>query len=466
MVEIVFGELRFFKSAFSRSRTWLWFCLMVVAFMGNCDPIGGIAGLVRTLGLDISAYSGFLNFFQSTAIDRAALQASVFHWLRLRFKDKIVTIGGRELLILDAKKQAKSGKRMPGVKWHHQESSSASKKEYVTAHSFECLGLAINCVGCVSCLVFLIRMIDGVRKHNRDGRTLKEKVGDLITTNTSILTGRLVVCDAWYAAQQILLPAMRVSATIVTRVGKDAVACCDPIRKAGARGRPPIYGDTVKLLSLFGSLKLIADQVKNCSGQMQDVTYWSIKLMWKPIKRKVLFVGSQDANGRKIILLCTDLSLCPLEVIQAYVYRSSIEHTFWLSTQFFVSWTYRFSTKLPLVNSSLKGNFNLHWSSLQLREAFQNKVQAYEIFLTMGFLAHSMFVYLGMKFKSDSINDNILFFRSKNRESGASIPIMRAIFCADYRNFIHSAKSSSEPGKFLIDKHKVASSDRKSRKAS
>ena len=174
MIEIVFGELRFFKSAFSRSRTWLWFCLMVVAFMGNCDPIGGIAGLVRTLGLDISAYSGFLNFFQSTAIDRAALQASVFHWLRLRFKDKIVTIGGRELLILDAKKQAKSGKRMPGVKWHHQESSSASKKEYVTAHSFECLGLAINCVGCVSCLVFLIRMIDGVRKHNRDGRTLKE----------------------------------------------------------------------------------------------------------------------------------------------------------------------------------------------------------------------------------------------------------------------------------------------------
>ncbi len=465
MIETVFGELKFFRNSFSRSRTWLWFCLIIVAFMGNCDPIGGIAGLVRTLGLDISTYSGFLHFFQSSAIDRAALQLSVFHWLRLRFKDKIVTIGGRELLILDAKKQAKSGKKMPGVKWHHQESSSTSKKEYVTAHSFECLGFAINSMGCVSCLVFLIRMIDGVRNHNRDGRTLKEKVGGMIATNSSIFAGRLVVCDAWYAAQQILLPAMQVSATIVTRVGKDAVACYDPIRKAGSRGRPPIYGATVKLLSLFGALEMIAGQVKNCSGEIQDVTFWSIELMWQPIKQKVLFVGSQDANGRKIILLCTDLSLDPLEVIQAYMYRSSIEHTFWLSTQFFVSWTYRFWTKLPIINSSFKGNFNLHFCSEQLREAFQNKVQAYEIFLTMGFLAHSMFVYLGMKLKNDSINDNILFFRSKNRESGASIPIMRAIFCSNYRNFIHSAKSSSEPGKFLIDKHKFAANERERRKA-
>ncbi len=342
---------------------------------------------------------------------------SLFAWIRNPFKDFVVTIGGKELLILDAKKQAKSGKRMPGVKWHHQVSSSSSKKEYVTAHSFECIGLAVNCLGCVSCLIFLIRMIDGFIKHNRDSKTLKEKVGDLIAANPSLLAGRIVVCDAWYAAQQIIGPAMRNSATIVTRVGKNAIACYEPIRKLGARGRPTKYGEEVKLLGLFDILENMIGEVKSCSGDTQHVTYWSIELMWQPIKQKVLFVGSKDESGRRVVLLCTDLNINPLEIIQTYVYRSSIEHSFWLSTQFFSSWTYRFWTKLPIVKASLKGNFNLHWCSSHLRKTFHEKIQAYETFLTIGFLAHAMFLFLGMSFKSNKINDNILFFRFRNREA-------------------------------------------------
>lgn len=230
MIEIVLKEMEFFRDAFSRKSTWLWACLTVMAFMGNCDPIGGVSGLIRTLGLDGASYGNMLGFFQSSAVNITAFQNCLFAWITNRFKGMIVTIGGKELLILDAKKQAKSGKRMPGVKWHHQESSSSSKKEYVTAHSFECMGFAVNCLGCVSCLVFLIRMIDGYRNHNRDAKTLKEKVGDLITTNPHILAGRVLVCDAWYAAERIIKPAMEVSTTIITRVGKNAVACCEPAR--------------------------------------------------------------------------------------------------------------------------------------------------------------------------------------------------------------------------------------------
>ena len=72
MVDIIFRELEFFKGTFSRSRTWLWFCLTTLAFMGNCDPIGGVAGLVRTLGLEAAAYESMLGLFHSSAVNRAS----------------------------------------------------------------------------------------------------------------------------------------------------------------------------------------------------------------------------------------------------------------------------------------------------------------------------------------------------------------------------------------------------------
>lgn len=466
MIAIIFNELIFFKEVFSRTKTWKWFGIAVLAFMGNCDPLGGISGLVRSLNLDASIYNSLVWFFQSSSINPISLQLHIFSWMQKRFKSFIVKIGDKELLILDAKKQAKSGKRMPGVKWHHQNSQSSSKKEFVTAHSFECLGLAINCIGCVSCLIFLIKMIDGFKLHNRDIRTLKEKVGDLIEKYSPILSGRIVVCDAWYAAQQIINSAMNISTTIITRVGKNAVACYDPITKMGVRGRPSKYGEDIKLLSLFNTLKTIVGEVKNCSGDAQKVTFWSITLMWKPIKQKVLFVGSTDDKNRKIVLLCTDLKIDPLEIIQAYVYRSSIEHSFWLSTQFFSSWTYRFWTKLPLINENLKGDFNLHYCCDRFKRIFQGKIQAYEIFLTIGFFAHAMFLFLGLEFKNKKINENILFFRFRNRSAGASIPIMRAMFVNEYQNYIRSEHSSSELGKFLLEKHWKRTLDSPLRKVS
>ena len=460
MIDTIFTELNFFKNSFSRTKTWIWFCIAVIAFMGTCDPLGGVSGLVRSLGLNGAVYGSLLGFFQSSAVNRPALQYNLFNWIRAKFMEFVVTIDGKELLILDAKKQAKSGKRMPGVKWHHQDSSSSSKKEYVTAHSFECLGIAINCLGCVTCLLFLVRMIDGFKSHNRDSKTLKQKVGDLILSNSAILAGRVVVCDAWYAAQQILIPAMEVSSTIITRVGKSAVACYEPIKTEKKRGRPLKYGKEFKLLSMFDSLDNSIGEVKNCSGEAKSVTYWSIELLWRPIKQKVLFVGSKDEKGRKIVLLCTDLKMDPLKVIQAYVYRSSIEHSFWLSTQFFSTWTYRFWTKLPVIKSDLKGNFNLHRSNSQLKECFHSKVQSYEIFLTVGFLAHAMFLFLGLNYKEGKIKDNIVFFRFRSRESGASVPIMRAMFVSEYHNFIRFGKSDTEQGKLLIQKYKECDLDR------
>ncbi len=462
MLHIVFKELIFFKESFSRKKTWLWFSLIAIAFMGNCDPLGGVSGLVRSLGLGESVYNGLIGFFQSSGINLYSLQKSIFDWIRTRFRNNLVLIGGKELLILDAKKQAKSGKRMPGVKWNHQDSSSASKKEFVTAHNFECMGIAVNCLGSVSCLIFLARMLDGFVKHNRDNQSLKERVGSLIGNNDFIMANRILACDAWYAAQQVIVPALQVSSTIITRVGKTAVGCYEPIKKkSGAQGRPPIYGKKVKLLSLFDTLKTLTGEVRGCSGEIQKVTYWSIELMWQPIKQKVLFVGSKDEKGRRVVLLCTDLSMNPVDVIQAYVYRSSIEHSFWLSTQFFRTWTYRFWTKLDLVNFDLKGNFNLHWCNRQLRGAFQAKVQSYEVFLTIGFLAHAMYLYIGLVFRDKKINENIIFFRSRNREAGASIPILRAIFVNEYQHFTRSGSSIEELGKFILKKYKFCDKKQK-----
>ena len=92
-------------------------------------------------------------------------------------------------------------------------------------------------------------------------------------------------------------------------------------------GRPRKYGEEIKLNELFVTAK---DKFKKAEvmlyGKKSKVSYYSVDLIWRPIKSKIRFV-LVEYQGNKIILMSSNLEFAPLTIIQLYGHRFKIEVT-------------------------------------------------------------------------------------------------------------------------------------------
>jgi hypothetical protein len=59
-----------------------------------------------------------------------------------------------------------------------------------------------------------------------------------------------------------------------------------------------------------------------------SIRYRSLDLVWRPIRRLARFVFVDHPHRGRIIFLCTDLELSPIEVIRLYGLRFKIELSF------------------------------------------------------------------------------------------------------------------------------------------
>jgi hypothetical protein len=90
--------------------------------------------MIRGFGLGEAAYCALLHFFNSSALKTGLLIQCWLRTLLQCFKRWIVTVNGRPVVLVDALKNAKEGKKMPAVRLWHQESSNNSKPEYIMGH--------------------------------------------------------------------------------------------------------------------------------------------------------------------------------------------------------------------------------------------------------------------------------------------------------------------------------------------
>ena len=115
MLSTLWRILAQLRSAFSHNLTFMWFCSFVIGVSAGSDNIGGVSGVVRNLGVADRAYHSLLRIFASNAVDHCRL-AQLWMSLSLSlFEAKLLCVAGRKLFIVDATKEAKTGRKMPGV---------------------------------------------------------------------------------------------------------------------------------------------------------------------------------------------------------------------------------------------------------------------------------------------------------------------------------------------------------------
>ena len=134
------------RPLFPRKITFFVFVTAIAGLLTRPD-LRGVTSIVRALSLKPTFYKSLLRLFHCVSIDAGRLSDA---WTRIVFSifgNALVRVDGRVIIVADGLKVPKEGKRMPGVKSLHQESSNNSKPEWIMGHMFQSIAVVVEGIG-------------------------------------------------------------------------------------------------------------------------------------------------------------------------------------------------------------------------------------------------------------------------------------------------------------------------------
>jgi len=378
------------RNACSRSRSFLWLATALAGMSARAD-LFGVTSIIRALGLQEHCYDRLLDFFHSKSIDPDTLTRC---WVRLIFQrmSGIYRIRGRAVLLGDGIKAPKRGRKMPAVKLLHQASESNTKPSFIMGHSIQAVSVLVSAASTFFAVPLSARIHEGLLFTPRDQRPLSQKFLSLIDS-LNLDQPVYLVADSYFACQRIATGLLTQGSDLISRLRKNAVAfhpVATPTQPKA--GRPKFYGPKLRLFSLFDSPQdgwvRLESPVYGEKGVM--IRCLSLDLIWRPIQRLARFVLVDHPQRGRILLLSTDLSLEPIDIIRLYGLRFKIELSFKHAVRSIGVYAYHFwmsmMDKIPFHGSDQY----LHRKSLAYRNAARRKLAAYHRHIQIGLIAQGI----------------------------------------------------------------------------
>jgi hypothetical protein len=420
-IEQILASLR---PAFQREATFEWFVLLLWGVLLTTQP-PAVTSYLNAIGLSEEYYHQALHWFHSQAFRVDRLCECWSDWLSQHAN--VDRLQGQRLYVGDGIKVGKEGRKMPGVKGLHQESSNVSKPEWIRGHYFSALGLLLRVGPAVFAVPLVFKRHDGIEAVTEAARalTLVDKMAALCVAY--MRPGSYVLLDAYYASAKVLKPLRQNGLHLISRVRSSTVvyaAFCRCPGQAG-RGRPRKWGSPIHLQHLFAEPKDCLKTQIWLYGQFTTVYYQSVQYVWDRPDAEVLFVLTQLPNGKQLILLSSDTSLTGAQVIQAYAKRFKIELCFRTLVHLLGGFAYQFWLKLLPNTPQFPSNLRLVDFTPVEQHQIQQKVEAFERFVNLNAIALGVLQILALEFPNAIWQDFPRWFRTLPEHGYPSEQIVR-----------------------------------------
>lgn len=326
----------FLRPGFSRQATFAWFVVVWMGIVARTDSYG-VSSFVRALNLTPSTYLLLLHFFHSNAWSARVLMKQ--WWLWMAREHLSWRINARLVLTGDHTKTPKDARKMPAVVTMHQDSETASKPSFFRGHHWGCIALVTHKQERFFSTPLWAAVHEGL---DTLGGPSEEQVPKTVRTVAmaqqiaqTMEENAYLALDAYFSVGPVFLAAATVldddgqTVHILTRAKKNIVAYTPATpKKPHTRGRKALYGEKLKLYGLFDRWhKRFTSTTTTVYGQPALVRYYTASLLWKPVKGYLRFFWFETPRG-KIILMSSDLSLQPLDALDMYCRRATIETLF------------------------------------------------------------------------------------------------------------------------------------------
>jgi len=398
--------------------------VIVAGLLVRTDHLG-VTSVIRGLYLSVD-YVSLLGFFRSSAW---TLDVLTTKWcLLVKQYAPLVRQGNAVVMVGDGVKQAKEGRRMPGVKRQHQESEDSSKAEYMFGHLFGGVGVLAETARKCFCIPLALRLQNGVKaifgwgeKKERQTSHVTEMI--YLAYKVAKYFGKaILLLDRLYLTVPALLALDKVNADghimhIVTKAKRNCTAFLPPERKR-TRGRPRLKGEKVKVLDFFETRKEQFTAAEVCLyGKMEQVRYLCVDLLWGRKLYKMLRFVLVEYGSTQTILVSTDLMMQPLAIIKLYGRRFCIETMFREMKQVICSFGYRFWSKyMPKLNRFKKKTDPDPLEQIVSQRA-KNRitlaVKAIEGFVFCAAVATGLLQMIALRFSGTEELTNLRFLRTQ-----------------------------------------------------
>lgn len=212
--------------------------------------------------------------------------------------------------------------------------------------------------------------------------------------------GSYIILDAYFASKELIEEFRNHNLELITRDGAiDAVGKrpLPPPPLKRRRGRPRIWGESVKLRNLFDEIDGFTTSTLLLYGKMVTLKYRCIDLHWDCPDKKVRFVLGVLPQGKQIILLSTDVTLSATEILSAYSWRFKIEVTFRSLIQLLSRLCYRFTMKEMTPTKGWPIDLVLDRYKEKKQQQVNRKVEAFERFVLINAIALAILQLLSLE---------------------------------------------------------------------
>jgi hypothetical protein len=399
------------RPVFSREVPFEWFVLLFWGVVLNTQP-PAVTSYLNALGLGEGYYHQALHWFQSSAFCVDSLCQAWGKWLSEHCC--VERLQGERLYVGDGIKVAKEGRKMPGVKGLHQESSDVSKPEWIRGHYFSALGLLFGAGAALFAVPIVFKLHDGIEASDSEAQalTLVDKMAALCIHHMS--AGSYVLLDAYYASAKVLQPFRVHGLHLISRVRSSTVAhaAFSSLPGKRGRGRPRKWGSTIPLQDLFAAKADCLKAIVWLYGQQTTVYYQCFELFWDSPDIVVLFVLTQLPDGKRMILLSSDVKLTGAQVIEAYGKRFKIEVCFRTFVLLLGGFAYQFWLKLLDKTAQFPPNLCLVNYVSTEQHQIQQKVEAFERFVNLNAIVLGALQVLALEFPQTVWNGFPRWFRT------------------------------------------------------